>query len=145
MAVSRCAGDHRYRVGMRRTLPLSRGTFHPETAEMVGPDGVIRLTVAEARLLSYLAERAGQFVDVETLQREVWGYAPGVQSRTAYVTLGRLRAKIEADPQNPRHLMASRQRGYRFVPLADEADSEAEMLLARLTALGYRVAISRVA
>jgi DNA-binding response OmpR family regulator len=130
---------------MPTSITLARGTFFADNSELVGPDGTTRLSPNEARLLLYLAERPGQWVDAETLQREVWGYAPRVQSRTAYVTLGRPRERIELDPRRPKHLVSARHLGYRFLPLEPSADVEAEWLLARLTALGYRVSVTRAA
>lgn len=76
----------------------------------------IALTTQEARCLAYLAERAGRNVDREDLLRDVWGYRGGVVTRSVDNTVLRLRAKIEADPARPRHVLTVQGVGYRFVP-----------------------------
>jgi DNA-binding response OmpR family regulator len=72
------------------------------------------LTTQEARCLAYLAERAGRNVDREDLLRDVWGYRGGVVTRSVDNTILRLRAKIEADPARPRHVITVQGVGYRF-------------------------------
>lgn len=76
----------------------------------------IALTTQEARCLAYLAERAGRSVDREDLLRDVWGYRGGVVTRSVDNTVLRLRAKIEADPARPRHVLTVQGTGYRFEP-----------------------------
>jgi predicted ATPase len=71
----------------------------------------------ELRVLVYLSNRPAIDVSREELLRKVWGYAPGVVSRAVDTTVGRLRAKVEADPTAPRHLFTVRGIGYRFQPL----------------------------
>jgi predicted ATPase/DNA-binding winged helix-turn-helix (wHTH) protein len=74
------------------------------------------LTEQELGLLLYLAERPGRTVPREELLQQVWGYSPRVVSRAIDVAVRRLRQKIEADPAQPRHLVAVRGVGYRFEP-----------------------------
>ncbi len=74
----------------------------------------LELTSLEARLLSYLQEQ-GEIISRERLLEQVWGYRPGVQSRTVDTTMRRLREKVELDPDAPRHLITVHGRGYRFV------------------------------
>lgn len=121
---------------------LEIGLFDEALSAVVGPDRTVRLSPCETRLLAFLAAHPGRYFTVEALQREVWGYASGVNSRTAYVTLSRLRSKIEVDPNRPRHLVAVRTLGYRFTPLLPAVDNaEAQRLVRRLEALGYRVSL----
>jgi len=86
--------------------------------ERVVRDGVElhTLTTREASLLAYLAARPSRAVERSDLMREVWGYAGGVVTRTIDNTVARLRAKIEADPSSPRHLITVHGTGYRFEP-----------------------------
>ena len=53
----------------------------------------------------------------------VWGRDRFVTPRTVDVHIRRLRAKIEADPDNPRYLQTVRGSGYRFLPQPDAADA----------------------
>ncbi len=74
------------------------------------------LTELEAGLLAYLADRPGQDVSRDELQREVWGYSASVRSRAVDFTMSRLRRKVEPDPSAPRFLHTVRGAGYRFEP-----------------------------
>ncbi|MBX2804093.1 MAG: response regulator transcription factor [Myxococcales bacterium] len=78
------------------------------------PDRRLDLTVLEADLLRYLAERRGRWVDRETLLTEVWGYSRMVVTRAADHAVSRLRRKIEPDPGRPRWLTSTRGGGYRL-------------------------------
>lgn len=99
-------------------IALADGWVDLERREVHRGSVPIRLTPSEHRLLSWLAERPGKLFDTARLLIEVWGYRRGVQSRTAYVTIQRLRRKIEVDPGTPRHLESVFGAGYRFVPAA---------------------------
>jgi DNA-binding response OmpR family regulator len=48
--------------------------------------------------------------------RSVWQYSFYTDTSTVTVHIRRLRAKIEADPANPRHLQTVWGVGYRFEP-----------------------------
>lgn len=69
----------------------------------------VRLTPAEAALLSLLARNAGVAVSREELSRHS---DEAGNSRTVDVQMTRLRRKIEADPRFPRYLQTVRGRGY---------------------------------
>jgi len=97
-------------------LPLELGPLDLTRLELRGVDGAVRISPKEGALLAYLAERPGQDVTREELLEQVFGYAPGVVSRTVDTTLQRLRGKVERDPANPRHLLTIHGTGYRFVP-----------------------------
>ena len=63
------------------------------------------LTTLEADLLRYVSTRPSQPISADDLLTEVWGYRAGVRSRAVANTVSRLRAKVEADPSKPRHLI----------------------------------------
>jgi len=77
--------------------------------------GELRLTTKEAQLLAYLVRHSEVELSRETLLGEVWGYGPGVVTRTLDSTVQRLRAKIEIDPSVPRHVITVHGVGYRFL------------------------------
>ena len=83
----------------------------------------IGLAKLEVDLLKFLIAEPDRVVPVEELLQRVWGYRPGVKSRTVYATVNRLRAKIERDPKDPRHLLAVPKQGYRFTPLVEITDA----------------------
>ncbi|GAB3501011.1 two-component system response regulator KdpE [Curvibacter fontanus] len=77
----------------------------------------VHLTPTEYELLARLVRSAGRVVTHRQLLAEVWG--PEYTAHTHYLRLymGQLRAKIERDPAEPRHLLTETGVGYR---LADE-------------------------
>ena len=75
----------------------------------------VALTRTEFRLLVELAHAHGKVCSREELLDKVWGYGYFGDSRIVDVHIGRLRAKIEPDPANPRHLVTARGLGYRVV------------------------------
>jgi DNA-binding winged helix-turn-helix (wHTH) protein len=80
-----------------------------------------RLSPREAELLEYLVGRAPEAVSRDALLEAVWGADSDCDARTVTVTLARLRAKIEADPSAPVHLVTDAT-GYRFVPASPPVD-----------------------
>ena len=76
----------------------------------------VRLTHLEFELLRFFCVSARRVYSREQLLREVWGLRQAGPARTVDNFLGQLRAKLEADPERPRHLLTVRGSGYRFVP-----------------------------
>jgi len=76
----------------------------------------VRLTVKEFDLLYFLASNPRHVFSRGQLMASVWGYEAALDTGTLTVHMRRLRAKIERDPANPRHLETVWGVGYRFVP-----------------------------
>jgi DNA-binding response OmpR family regulator len=82
----------------------------------VGPQGPLQLTALEADLLELLASEPNRvFARAELLQR-VWQYRSDVESRTVDNFIMRLRRYFEREPDNPKHFVSVRGRGYMYVP-----------------------------
>ena len=80
-------------------------------------DGVpVRLTPTQWHLLEVLARHSGELVSQQQLLHEVWGPAYGTETNYLRVYVAQLRAKLEADPSRPRHIVTEPGRGYRLVP-----------------------------
>jgi two-component system, OmpR family, KDP operon response regulator KdpE len=82
---------------------------------LVQLDGVpLHLTPTEFKLLARLVRNAGRVVTHRQLLTDVWG--PEFSDHTHYLRLymGQLRAKIERDPAEPRHLLTEAGVGYRL-------------------------------
>ena len=82
---------------------------------IVQRDGeTLHLTPTEFKLLARLVRSAGRVVTHRQLLVDVWG--PEFTEHTHYLRLymGQLRAKIEADPAEPRHLLTETGVGYRL-------------------------------
>ncbi len=74
----------------------------------------VHLTPTEYKLLARLVRSAGRVVTHRQLLTGVWG--PEFSEHTHYLRLymGQLRAKIEAEPAEPRHLLTEAGVGYRL-------------------------------
>ncbi len=79
----------------------------------------VHLTPTEFKLLARLVRQAGQVVTHRQLLADVWG--PEFTEHTHYLRLyvGQLRAKLEAEPADPRLLLTEPGVGYR---LAEQTD-----------------------
>lgn len=99
----------------RRTLTIGDGRLDFESRTF-RRSGVTDLSLSnlECRLLWYLYER-GEPASLRELLTQVWRYHPKSRSRSPYVTIHRLRGKIEPEPVEPRHLVAVRGRGYQLI------------------------------
>ena len=85
------------------------------TLRLVEMDGqALHLTPTEYKLLARLVRSAGRVVTHRQLLADVWG--PDFTGHTHYLRLymGQLRAKIEHDPAEPRHLLTEAGVGYRL-------------------------------
>lgn len=85
------------------------------------PDGDRSLTPIETKLLLYLVAAGGKAVDRSELLEKVWGYRPGVISRTVKTMVARMRSKVERDPRAPDHILTVVGSGYRFAQASPEA------------------------
>ena len=73
----------------------------------------IPLTRTEFDLLVDLARHAGHVLARDTLLDRIWGYDYLGDSRLVDVAVGRLRARIEADPAAPELIVTVRGAGYK--------------------------------
>jgi two-component system, OmpR family, response regulator ResD len=74
------------------------------------------LTAKEFDLLVTLARRPQAVFNRDKLLELVWGSADYIDPSTVTVHVRRVRAKIEADPSQPRHITTVWGVGYRFEP-----------------------------
>jgi two-component system response regulator ResD len=81
---------------------------------LTSPAGTHQLTPTEARLLQVLAASVDRIVPTEELLSRVWTDADGADPSYLWVTVRRLRRKLEADPDRPRYLLTERGIGYRL-------------------------------
>ena len=94
----------------------------------------VQLTPTESRLLYALAANLENTVSTETLLDRGWGDTDDADPSYVWVTMRRLRQKIEPDPDRPVHLVTVRGVGYRLVsrpvvraePAAGEAPAGGE-------------------
>ncbi|MGN6470190.1 MAG: response regulator [Rhizobiaceae bacterium] len=75
-------------------------------------DEEVKLTPKEYEILSLLVTHAGKVLTHRMLMKEVWGGETDVQYLRIYIR--QLRQKIEADPEQPRHILTETGVGYRL-------------------------------
>ena len=75
----------------------------------------LEMTPKEFQVLRLLAARSGEVMTRDELLNEVWGYENYPTTRTVDNHVATLRAKIELDPANPKHLRTVHGVGYKFV------------------------------
>ena len=73
------------------------------------------MTRKEFQLLRLLASRTGEVVTRDELLNEVWGYENYPTTRTVDNHVAGLRAKIENEPGDPKHVKTVHGVGYKFV------------------------------
>jgi DNA-binding response OmpR family regulator len=81
----------------------------------------VRLTPIETRLLATLAAAKGEVVTTERILHRVWPDADGADPVYVWVTMHRLRQKLEVDPQAPKYLHTHRGGGYRLGAIDPQA------------------------
>ncbi|HYL35315.1 MAG TPA: response regulator transcription factor [Bryobacteraceae bacterium] len=90
-------------------IDLTRGVFTKRGEE-------VNLTRIEYNLLTYFLQNPDRVLTRTSLLNSVWGYDAFPRTRTVDIHVGRLRQKLEADANNPRHLLTVHGVGYRFLP-----------------------------
>ncbi len=113
-----------------RRLPVARGlaVFDEGELEIDLVQRQVRtaaatqsLTPTEVRVLQILIGSIDRTVPTETLLERVWSEADGADPSYVWVTMRRLRRKVELDPDSPRYLLTERGVGYRLVSTAAPA------------------------
>ncbi|MFO1151656.1 MAG: response regulator transcription factor [Alsobacter sp.] len=113
----------RLRAALRHRIQESGETavFHAGSllvdvpAHRVTLDGApVKLTPREFDLLVFLARHAGKVVTHGQILKAVWGPAHVHDTQYLRVYVGQLRAKLEADPDDPRLIVTEPGIGYRL-------------------------------
>jgi DNA-binding response OmpR family regulator len=89
-------------------------SLDPSRQRLVVRGKEVGLAPKEFRLLHVLMENRGRIVTRQMLLEKVWGYDFEGEHQTISVHIRWLREKIEVDPNNPRHIVTVRSRGYMF-------------------------------
>jgi two-component system, OmpR family, response regulator RegX3 len=75
----------------------------------------VHTTPSEFRLLTLLAERAGEAITRGELCTWLWGTDRSLDTRACDLHVARLRRKLEPNPSDPRRLLTVRGVGYKLV------------------------------
>jgi len=76
----------------------------------------LKFTPAEYNLLTYFLQNPDRLLTRDMILNSVWGYASFPNMRTVDAHVVKLRQKLEADPNVPRHFITVHGAGYRFLP-----------------------------
>jgi DNA-binding response OmpR family regulator len=76
----------------------------------------LKMTPAEYNLLTYFVQNPDRALTRDMILNSVWGYECFPNTRTVDAHVVKLRQKLEADPNSPRHFITVHGVGYRFLP-----------------------------
>ena len=113
-AVLRRAGPHPVVAGGQGTSIFKHGNLTVDFAHAeVYLDGkMVYLSATEYRILLQLIHSSGRVVASDQLLRDVWGDEYRDDKEILWVSISRLRQKLESDPRNPVHIVTRSGEGY---------------------------------
>jgi DNA-binding response OmpR family regulator len=85
-------------------------------AEVFKDDRMVFLSATEYRLLLQFAHSPGRILSSEDLLMNVWGPEYKDDKEILWVSISRLRQKLEDDPRNPKHIVTRSGMGYTMPP-----------------------------
>ena len=88
-------------------------------AEVFLNDRMVYLSATEYRILLQLAQNVGRVLPSEQLLRDVWGDEYVEDKEILWVSISRLRQKLEDDPRSPKHIVTRSGVGY-ILPIMEE-------------------------
>jgi len=86
-------------------------------AEVWRGEDVISLSATEYRLLLQFAHNVGRILTSKELLSSVWGAEYKSDKEILWVSIARLRQKLEEDAHNPRHIVTRSGLGYLMPPI----------------------------
>jgi len=89
-------------------------------AEVSLADQPVYLSATEYRLLLQFTQNMGKVMSAEELLTGVWGPEYRDDKEILWVTIARLRQKVEEDPHNPRHIATRSGLGYLMTPMEEQ-------------------------
>jgi len=113
----------RVRAVLRRAQ-LSGGSFQQSTfvhgnlkidfarAEVFRNEEIVFLSATEYRLLLQFAQNLGRILTSEELLENVWGHEYRDDKEILWVSISRLRQKLEENPKSPKHIVTRAGLGY---------------------------------
>jgi DNA-binding response OmpR family regulator len=85
-------------------------------AEVFKDDKMVFLSATEYRLLLQFVHNLGSILTSEDLLINVWGAEYREDKEILWVSISRLRQKLEDDPRNPQHIVTRSGMGYTMPP-----------------------------
>ena len=99
-----------------KKLAFDRWVLDISARHLSGPEGPVELTTGEFELLLTFARHPGRVLSRDFLLEQTRGREAGPFDRTIDVQIGRLRKKLELDPERPQVIKSVRGAGYILVP-----------------------------
>jgi len=115
-AILRRADQYQLASKAAVSTPLQFGALHvdPDKRQVLLGDDPVELTAREFDLLWHFATHPERVFTRSQLLDSVWGYGHAGYEHTVNSHINRLRAKIEADPARPQHVITVWGVGYKF-------------------------------
>ena len=99
-----------------REIRVADYTVNLETLTAAGGQREFQLTALEAKLLELFVSESNRVLSRSELLEKVWGYRSDLETRTVDNFIVRLRRYFEEEPEQPKHFVSVRGRGYMYVP-----------------------------
>lgn len=93
-------------------------------AEVWKDEKPVFLSATEYRLLIQFAHHVGQVLSAEDLLSAVWGSQYREDKEILWVSIARLRQKLEDNPHSPQHIVTRSGLGYLMPPLEKESSEK---------------------
>jgi DNA-binding response OmpR family regulator len=97
-------------------VSFSNVTVNLDRATVVRGRKTVALTAAEYELLTFFVQNPDKALTRDMILESVWSYLASPNTRTVDAHVLRLRQKLEAEPEAPRHFVTVHKVGYRFSP-----------------------------
>ena len=98
------------------TLECGPFTYDITTMRFYKNGEELILSAKESALLLLFMKHPQQVFTKDMIYEHVWGNTIAIDDNAIMVYINRLRSKVEADRQNPKHVITVRGLGYRFIP-----------------------------
>ena len=99
-----------------RTIAFGDVVVDTDARDVKRNDELVEMTATEFDVLMCFVQSKGRALTRDEIFREVWGPNHHGTPRTIDNFVQQLRAKLEVEPQAPKHLLTVRGVGYRFDP-----------------------------
>jgi DNA-binding response OmpR family regulator len=106
-------------LGQERFFTHSNLKIDFAKAEVWRGEQIVYLSATEYRLLLQFTHNIGKILTAEELLTSVWGPEYASDKEILWVTIARLRQKVEDDPHDPRHIVTRSGLGYLMPPEND--------------------------
>ncbi len=89
-------------------------------AEVWRDGELISLSATEYRLLLQFVHKVGKIISAEDLLSSIWGAEYRKEKEILWVSIARLRQKLEKEPHAPKHIVTRTGLGYLMPPIEEE-------------------------